>query len=71
MNEGLLDRARFEPTVRKAWAALLACVNADSRLTHVQSVGYTPVTFDENSTEPSGVGAFLLGGRETIRLGQK
>jgi len=70
INEGLLDRAKFEPTVRKAWAALLACVKPDGRLTHVQPVGFTPVTFDENSTEPYGVGAFLLAGREMIRLGQ-
>lgn len=68
INEGLLDRAKFEPTVRKAWSALLACVKSDGRLTHVQPVGFTPVTFDENSTEPYGVGAFLLAGREMIRL---
>ncbi len=70
INEGLLDRAKFEPVVRKAWTALLACVKPDGRLTHVQPVGYTPVTFDENHTEPYGVGAFLLAGREMIRLGQ-
>lgn len=68
INEGLLDRAHYEPVVRKAWAALLACVKPDGRLTHVQPVGFTPVTFDENSTEPYGVGAFLLAGSEMLRL---
>ena len=35
VNEGVLDRARFEPAARKAWAALAACVAPDGKLTHV------------------------------------
>jgi len=68
VNEGLLDHARFEPAVRRAWAALTSCVTAEGRLTHVQPVGATPVTFDENYTGPYGVGAFLLAGSEIHRL---
>lgn len=68
VNEGLLDRAAFEPVVRRAWAALLGCVKPDGRLTHVQPVGFTPDTFDPESTEPYGVGAFLLAGRQIHRL---
>jgi unsaturated rhamnogalacturonyl hydrolase len=34
----------------------------------VQPVGSTPVVFDENHTEPYGVGAFLLAGSEINRL---
>ena len=69
INAGLLDRARFTPAVRRAWAALAGCVNADGRFTHVQPIGFTPVTFDPESTEPFGVGAFLLAGSEVRRLG--
>ena len=65
---GLLDRARFAPAVRRAWTALASCVNAEGKLTHVQPVGATPVTFDAGSTEPYGVGAFLLAGSEVRRL---
>jgi unsaturated rhamnogalacturonyl hydrolase len=43
-------------------------VNAEGKLTHVQPVGYTPVTFDPESSEPFGVGAFLLAGSEVRRL---
>ncbi len=68
INQGLLDRAKFEPAVRKAWAALASCVNADGKLTHVQPVGFTPVTFDAENSEPFGVGAFLLAGSEVRRL---
>ncbi|MFI5335910.1 MAG: glycoside hydrolase family 105 protein [Opitutales bacterium] len=68
VNEGVLDRARYAPVVQKAWTALLSCVEQDGRLTHVQPVGFTPGTFDKNATEPYGVGAFLLAGREMVRF---
>ncbi|MBC8095946.1 MAG: glycoside hydrolase family 88 protein [Akkermansiaceae bacterium] len=68
VNNKLLDRVRFEPAVRQAWAALIACVEADGRLTHVQPIGADPKKFDENATEVYGVGAFLLAGSEMYRL---
>lgn len=68
VNQGLLDRARFEPAVRKAWAALVACVDADGKLTHVQPIGADPKKFDETATEIYGVGAFLLAGSEVYRM---
>jgi rhamnogalacturonyl hydrolase YesR len=68
VNHGLLDRATFAPAAFKAWHALVACVADDGRLTHVQPVGFTPVTFDANATAPYGVGAFLLAGSEIHRL---
>jgi unsaturated rhamnogalacturonyl hydrolase len=68
INQGLLDGAKFEPSVRRAWASLAGCVKPDGKLTHVQPVGYTPVTFDPESSEPFGVGAFLLAGSEVRRL---
>jgi rhamnogalacturonyl hydrolase YesR len=68
VNRGLLDRARYEPKVRKAWLALTDCVDADGRLTHVQPVGYDPRKFEPESTAPYGVGAFLLAGSEVYRM---
>jgi rhamnogalacturonyl hydrolase YesR len=68
INEGLLDRAKFEPAVRKAWTALVDCVDADGKLTHVQPIGADPKNFREDSTEIYGVGAFLLAGSEIYRL---
>ncbi len=69
INHGLLERAKYEPAVRRAWTALAGCVEPDGKLTHVQPVGFTPVSFDPESTEPFGVGAFLLAGSEVRRLG--
>ncbi len=68
VNQGLLDRATFEPAVRKAWAALVSCVAADGKLTHVQPIGADPKKFAEDSTEVYGTGAFLLAGSEVYRL---
>jgi unsaturated rhamnogalacturonyl hydrolase len=68
INHGLLPRARFESGVRRGWQALASCVNADGKLTHVQPVGFTPVTFDADHSEPFGVGAFLLAGSEVNKL---
>jgi rhamnogalacturonyl hydrolase YesR len=68
VNQGLLDREQFEPAVRKAWAALVSCVDADGKLTHVQPIGADPKKFAEDSTEVYGVGAFLLAGSEVYRM---
>jgi len=68
VNQGLLDRATFEPAVRKGWAALVDCVGANGKLAHVQPPGADPKKFDADSTEPYGVGAFLLAGSEVYRM---
>ena len=68
VNQGLLDRAKFEPAVQKAWTALVGCVDADGKLTNVQPVGADPKNFTADSTEPYGVGAFLLAGSEVYRM---
>jgi unsaturated rhamnogalacturonyl hydrolase len=68
VNQGLLDRAKFEPAVRKAWTALVACVDADGKLTHVQPIGADPKKFADDSTEVYGTGAFLLAGSEVYRM---
>jgi unsaturated rhamnogalacturonyl hydrolase len=68
VNQGLLDRAQFEPTVRKAWTALVACVDTDGKLTHVQPIGADPKKFADDSTEVYGTGAFLLAGSEVYRM---
>ena len=58
VNQGLLDRGRFEPAVRKAWQSLAGCVTPEGSLTHVQPIGADPKKF----------GAFLLAGSEVFRL---
>jgi len=68
VNQGILDRATYEPAIRKAWSALVACVQPDGKLTHIQPVGFDPKNFPADSTEAYGVGAFLLAGSEIFRM---
>jgi rhamnogalacturonyl hydrolase YesR len=68
VNEGLLDREKYEPAIRKGWMALANCVDADGKLTHVQAAGSGPAQFTENSTAPYGNGAFLLAASEVYRM---
>lgn len=70
INHGLLDRGTYLAPTLRAWRALVSCVESDGRLIHVQPIGADPRHFDPNSTEPYGVGAFLLAGSEIHRLGQ-
>jgi len=68
VNQGLLDRATCLPAALRAWTSLTLCVQPGGKLIHVQPIGADPKKFDENSTEPYGVGAFLLAGSEVFRL---
>jgi unsaturated rhamnogalacturonyl hydrolase len=68
VNQGFLDGTRFKPVIRKAWTALVSCVDAEGKLTHVQPIGSDPKTFADDSTEVYGVGAFLLAGSEVYRM---
>ncbi|NYE63189.1 rhamnogalacturonyl hydrolase YesR [Duganella sp. 1224] len=68
VNQGLLDAKAFKPAVQKAWSALVANVQPDGKLTHVQPIGLAPKVFDDNLTEVYGVGGFLLAGSEVYRM---
>jgi rhamnogalacturonyl hydrolase YesR len=68
INQGLLERERFQPAVYRAWQALAACVTPEGRLEHVQPIGDSPQGFDPHHTDAFGVGAFLLAGSEVYRL---
>ena len=70
INNGLLDRATYEPVVRKAWQALVGCVTPEGKLEYVQPVGADPKKFEPTYSEVYGTGAFLLAGSEMYRLAQ-
>jgi rhamnogalacturonyl hydrolase YesR len=60
INEGILDRATYEPTVRKGWTALVRSVHPDGKLGYVQPVSDRPDAVEYSQTHFYGVGAFLL-----------
>jgi unsaturated rhamnogalacturonyl hydrolase len=68
VNRGILDRATFEPVVRRGWGALVRAVKADGTLGWVQRIGEKPGSTTADTTEVYGVGAFLLAGSEMHRL---
>lgn len=68
INNGLLDKAEYEPTVLKAWNALTECVTEEGMLGYVQPVGAAPGDSYPDKTEVYGVGAFLAAGSEVYKL---
>lgn len=68
INNGVLDRATYEPAVLKAWAALTKCITDDGMLGYVQPIGAEPGQAWADRTEVYGSGAFLAAGAEVARM---
>ncbi len=71
INQGLLDRATYEPVIRRGWAALVRAVHPNGMLGYVQRIGDQPGDTSASGTEIYGVGALLLAGSEVYRLAQE
>lgn len=70
INHGLLDRATFEPALRRAWAGLISRMQPDGLLGWVQHAGDRPVPTRAEDKAPFATGALILAGLEMMRLGQ-
>ncbi|MEJ7768005.1 MAG: glycoside hydrolase family 88 protein [Chitinophagaceae bacterium] len=69
INNGILDKGRYLPVVRKAWEGLNTLVSAEGRVGWVQPIGADPKrNFTAESWEVYGAGAYLLAGSEVIKL---
>jgi unsaturated rhamnogalacturonyl hydrolase len=64
VNNGVLDRATYGPTVAKGWDALERAIQPDGRLGWVQQVGYAPDRVVATDTQLYGVGALLMAASE-------
>lgn len=67
INNGLLDKATFEPVLFKAWNALESAVTEEGMLSYVQGIGAAPGASYPNYTEVYGIGAFLAAGSEMYK----
>ena len=71
MNNGLLDKATYEPVVMKAWKYLsTVALQPDGSVGYVQPIGEKAIpgqVVDAKSTSNFGVGAFLLAACEMVR----
>jgi rhamnogalacturonyl hydrolase YesR len=68
VKENLLDRKKYLPVVKRAWAGLLSHIYEDGRLGCIQPIGAAPGAFTATSSYVYGVGAFLLAGSEIYKL---
>ena len=68
VNNGLLDRATYEPVIAKGWSALVRAVHPNGMLGNVQKIGDQPENTSADDTEIYGTGALLLAGSEVARL---
>jgi unsaturated rhamnogalacturonyl hydrolase len=71
INDGLLDRATYEPVVARAWKGLIGHVYADGRLGSIQRIGAAPGDVSPGGSYVYGVGAFLLAGSEVEKMGER
>ena len=71
INHGILDRAKFEPVVERAWAGMLKHIYADGRLGSIQPIDGQPGKFKPSASYVYGVGGFLLAASEVDQLAQK
>jgi len=71
VNEGILDKAKYMPVIKKAWAGLLTNVYADGRLGNIQQTGAEPAYYRPSASYTYGVGGFLMAGSELKRMAKK
>jgi len=69
INQGVLDKQKYTPVVRKAWEGLNTLVSPEGRVGWVQPIGADPRrNFSADSWEVYGTGAYLLAGSEVIKM---
>jgi rhamnogalacturonyl hydrolase YesR len=71
INHGVLDRAKYEPVVKRAWAGMLTHVYADGRLGSIQPIDGQPGKFKPSASYVYGVGGFLLAASEVDAMAKK
>jgi len=68
VDHGLIDRARYEPAIRRGWAAVVRAMHPDGMLGWVQRIGDQPGETSASGTEVYAVGALLLAGSEVTHF---
>ena len=69
VNNKVLDRRKFLPVIKKAWARLNTLLHPDGKVGWTQPIGADPRrNFDADSWEVYGAGAYLLAGSEVVKL---
>lgn len=70
LNNNLLEKKKYFPSIKKAWNTLVEAVQPSGKLGFVQRVGDGPDEVKKEDTETYGTGAFLLAGSEVYKLAE-
>jgi len=68
INNGLLEKTKYDKAVKKAWKALAECQQDNGMVGWVQDIGAFPEPASEGSWQNFGTGAYLLAGSEIVKL---
>ncbi len=68
VNQGLLDKDEYMPSINKAWSRLVKNVHPNGKLGFVQAIGKDPQAVTMDETDVYGVGGFLQVGHELYKL---
>lgn len=68
INNGILEKDTYEPSVKKGWNTLTSYITKDGMLGYVQPIGAGPDKSFIDQTEVYGTGAFLAAGTEVYKL---
>lgn len=68
INNGIIDRETYEPTLLAAWESLVSAVHEDGLLGYVQGIGEAPGFSTYETTETYGTGAFIAAGCEMYKF---
>lgn len=68
VNNGLLDKSKYTPAVKKAWNALAKCQHENGMVGWVQNIGASPEPASYDSWQNFGTGAYLMAGSEILKL---
>lgn len=68
INNGLLEKSKYAPAVKKAWNALAKCQHDNGMIGWVQNIGAFPEPAKKDSWQNFGTGAYLLAGSEILKL---
>lgn len=68
INNGLLEKSKYLPSVKKSWKALAACQHENGMIGWVQNIGAFPEPANKDSWQNFGTGAYLMAGSEILKL---
>jgi len=71
INNGILNRKKYEPVIRKTWTALVNCIQPEGYLGYCQIEAHSPGIVKKTDTDWFGQGLFLMAATEVLKMVDK